>query len=83
MEKEQRIKNGYIILFYSIIWLIATINMIIISRSLADYKFFVGDKLRYLSLQESFMSLFTYTKQRQIFFLLAGSISIMIFYLLY
>ena len=83
MEKEFKTRNKFIIAFFLILFIVATVNMIILSRSLADYRFFAGDRLRFLPIQECLVSLFSNDKQRSIFLLFEMLLGLMIFYLIY
>lgn len=83
MEKEFKTRNKFIIAIFLILFIVATVNMIILSRSLADYRFFAGNRLRFLPIQECLVSLFSNAKQRSIFLLFEMLLGLMIFYLIY
>ena len=80
MEKER--KRFFIIL--CIVLFIGTfLYFIVLSRSLADYKFFVGDRLRFKSFGSSFTSLLSNERQQIIFLLLEFGVLVFIGSILY
>lgn len=82
MEKEKS-NAGLIIKAYIVISILTTLYFVIVSRAIADYRFKVGDKLRFKGFITSFLSLLTNRKQQIIFFLLEVSILLILSYLLY
>ena len=61
MNNEKN-KNKVIVILCLLLSLIATLYFIILSKSIADYRFFVGDRLKFNSFFTSFLSLFIYEK---------------------
>ena len=84
IEPNERRKKILIPLI-TILFIVATIYFVIISKSIADYRFFAGDKLIFESFTSSLSSLFTYKKQQMLFLvfeLSAGTMLIVLVYLI-
>ena len=84
IEPNERRKKILIPLI-TILFIVATIYFVIISKSIADYRFFAGDKLIFESFTSSLSSLFTYKKQQMLFLVLelsAGTMLIVLVYLI-
>lgn len=82
MNKEKS-KTSLIIKAYIAVSILTTLYFIVVSRAVADYKFKVGDTLKFKGLLTSFLSLLTNRKQQLVFFILELCILLILGYLLY
>ena len=82
MEPNER-RRKLLFLVTTVLYVIAMLYSVILSKALANYKFFVGDNLVYENFSSSLSTLFINPKQRLIFMILQGVWLIILIYLQY